>query len=53
MDRNIHNDIIDGNVNQFDKKPNESHNCKANSSCHSNFLKFCSKQKIRSERERY
>ncbi len=36
----LHNDIIDGYVNQLDKETNESHDSKPNCSGYSNLLKF-------------
>lgn len=38
-----YNNIVDGNVNQFDKKSNKAHNAETYGSGYSNFLKFCSK----------
>lgn len=43
----LHNDVIDGNVNQFDEESNEAHYTKANSSGDRNLLKFCRKRKTK------
>ena len=37
----LHYDVIDGNVDEFDKKADESHDSKTNGSCQGNFLEFC------------
>ena len=37
----LHYDVVDGNVNEFDEKANESQDGKTNSSCQGNFLEFC------------
>jgi hypothetical protein len=38
----LHNDVVDGNMNEFDEEPNESHDSKTNGSCDSNLLEFLS-----------
>ena len=38
---NLHNDVVDGNVDQFDKETDEAHDGKSNSCCHGNLLKLC------------
>lgn len=40
----LHYDVIDGNMNEFDEKPNKSHDGKTNGSCKGNFLEFCKKE---------
>jgi len=35
-----HNDVVDGNVDQFHKEANETHDCKSNGSSDGNLLKF-------------
>ena len=37
----LHNDVVDGDVNQLDEKPNEAHDCKTNCCCHGNLLELC------------
>uniref|UniRef100_A0A0E9W7W9 Uncharacterized protein n=1 Tax=Anguilla anguilla TaxID=7936 RepID=A0A0E9W7W9_ANGAN len=34
------NDVVDGDVYEFDKESNEAHDSKSNCSCHGNFLEF-------------
>ena len=42
----LHYDVVDGNVNEFDKKANEAHDSKTNSSGKGNLLKFCKKNEM-------
>ena len=39
----LHNDVVDGNMNEFDKKSDESHDSKTNCCGNSDFLEFCKK----------
>lgn len=41
---NIHNDIVNWNVDQFDEKANKAHNSKSNCSGHCYFLKLYDNQ---------
>lgn len=41
----LHNDVVDGNVDEFDKEANESHDGKTDSCGHGNFLEFCENAK--------
>ena len=41
----LHYDVVDGDVNEFDKKANEAHDSKTNSSGKGNLLKFCKKMR--------
>jgi len=43
----LYYDVIDGNVNEFDEKANESHDSKTNGSCQGNFLELCKDKKTR------
>ena len=43
----LHYDVVDGNVNEFDEKANESHDSKTNGSCQGNFLELCKGKKTR------
>lgn len=43
----LHYDVVDGNVNEFDEKADESHDSKTNGSCQSNFLEFYKDKKTR------
>lgn len=36
----LHNDVVDGDVDQFNEEPNEAHNGEANRRGHCNFLEF-------------
>lgn len=36
----LHNDVVDGDVDEFDKESNEAHNGKSNRCCHGNLLEF-------------
>ena len=42
----LHYDVVDGDVNEFDKKANEAHDSKTNSSGKGNLLKFCKKNEM-------
>ena len=42
---NLHNNVVDRDVNQLDEKSNEAHDSKSNSSGHGNFLELCRKSK--------
>lgn len=44
--KNLHNDVVDGNVDEFDEESDESHYAEANSSGNSNLLELCDKQNI-------
>lgn len=46
----LHNNVVDGYMNKFNKEPNEAHYAKTNSSGNSNFLEFC-KIKLKNEKE--
>lgn len=37
---NVHNDVVDWNVNQFDEETDESHDGKANCRCNGNLLEL-------------
>jgi hypothetical protein len=37
------NDVVDGNVDEFDKKSDESHDGKSNGGCNSDLLEFWKK----------
>lgn len=41
----LHNDVVDGDVDEFDKESNEAHDGKANCCCHGDFLEFCGQGK--------
>ena len=43
----LHYDVVDGNVNEFDEKANESHDSKTNGSRQGNFLEFCKDKRTR------
>ena len=34
------NDVVDGDMDQFDEEPNEAHDAESNSGCSGNLLKF-------------
>ena len=36
----LHNDVVDWYVDEFNKEPDKSHDCKADGSCKRNLLKF-------------
>lgn len=36
----LHNDVVDGDVDQFDKVADETHDSKSYCCCHCNLLKF-------------
>lgn len=36
----LHNDVVDGDVDEFDKESNEAHDGKSNCCCHGNLLEF-------------
>lgn len=36
----LHNDVVDGDVDELDKEPNEAHNGKPNRRCHGDLLEF-------------
>ena len=38
---NLHNDVVDGNVDELDKEPNEAHDEKAYCCSKGNLLKLC------------
>lgn len=38
---NLHNDVVDGYVNEFDEEPNETHYAEADGRGDSDFLEFC------------
>ena len=42
----LHYDVVDGDVNEFDKKANEAHDSKTDSSGKGNLLKFCKKNEM-------
>lgn len=37
----LHNDIVNGDVDELDEEPNEAHDCKTNRRGHGNLLKLC------------
>lgn len=37
----LHNDVINGDVNEFNEKSNKAHDCKTNCCGDGNLLKFC------------
>lgn len=39
----LHNDVVDGDVNEFDEETNETHDSKPNRCSHGNLLEFCRK----------
>ena len=41
----LYYDVIDGNMNKFDEKANESHDSKTNGSGQGDLLKFCKQNK--------
>ena len=41
----LHNDVVDGDVDQFDKETNETHDGKSDSCCHGNLLELCTQIK--------
>ena len=42
----LHNDVVDGDVDELHEEPNESHDGKPNSSGHGNFLELCKVKRI-------
>lgn len=42
----LHDDVVDGYVNEFDEKSNKTHYAKSNGRGNGDFLKFCSKNTI-------
>lgn len=42
----LHNDIVDGDMDQFDKETNKSHYRKAYCCCHGNLLELCKTKRI-------
>ena len=36
----LHNDVVDGDVDEFHKESDEAHDRKANRCCHGNLLEF-------------
>ena len=40
--RYLHNDVIDGDMDELDKEANEAHNSESDSSCESDLLEFLS-----------
>ena len=43
----LHNNVVDGDVDQLDKETNEAHDGKANGSGHSNLLELCTGKKLK------
>jgi hypothetical protein len=43
---NLHNDVVDGNVDELNKEANEAHQAEANSCGHGNLLEFCKSLKL-------
>jgi hypothetical protein len=41
--KNLHNDVVDGNVDELDEEANEAHQAETNSCGHGNLLEFCKK----------
>lgn len=41
LNKYLHNDVVDWNVNKFNEESNESHYAKTNGSSNGNLLKFC------------
>lgn len=39
--RYLHNDVVNGDVDELDKEANETHDCKTNRCGHGNLLKLC------------
>lgn len=37
----LHNDVVNGDVDELDEEPNKAHDCKTNRCCHGNLLKLC------------
>jgi hypothetical protein len=40
VDVYLHNDVVDGNVDEFDKESDESHDTKSYGRCYGNLLKL-------------
>lgn len=41
----LHNNVVDWDMDQFDKEANKSHYCKAYCCCHCNLLELCKNRK--------
>ena len=38
---NLHNDVVDGNMDEFDEETDEFHDGRSNGCCHDNLLELC------------